>query len=176
MTAPRWLHDFELLAMVARHLHTARTIQGRAALDAGRITRDQANDAVRITRAIAKSWSRIADTRRAPGELWDGDAGGAWEHERLKTLQAFASAARRNAYDAAGDWELLGLADAIDTLIHHEADTPIGARLLAAEIPIASLIALPVTLPAVPAGEITIPDAPAAGPAPTPTKLFGEAA
>lgn len=173
MTAPRWLHDYALLAMVARHLHTARTIQARTALDAGRITRDQANDAVRITRAVAKSWSLIADTRSAPGALWDGHAGGAWDHERIKTLQAFAGAAQRNAYDAAGDWELLGLADAIATLIFHEADTMIGARLLAAEIPIASLIALPVTLPAVAAGSIIVPDAPArAAPAP----IFGEAA
>lgn len=176
MSTSRWLHDFELLAMVARHLHTARTLQARAALDAARIGRDQANDAVRVTRAIAKSWSGIADTRCAPGALWDGDAGGAWDHERLKTLQAFAEAAYRNAYDAAGDWELLGLADAIATLIHHEADTPIGARLLAAEIPIASLIALPVALPAVPAGQLTLPDTPAARPAPSPATLYGEAA
>jgi hypothetical protein len=152
--ADRFLADVATLVAVSRHLHAARTLQCIAAFEAGTITKEQSIDAMRITRVIARTWAVTLRTGRAPFDLWAGDRGGAWDYERIKTLQAFARVARANVDAAPGDAELLGLADAIDALIHHEADYPTARVLLTADVALPSLSALPVDLPPVPAGAL----------------------
>lgn len=152
--AARFLADIATLHVVSRHLHAARAVQCIAAFEAGTITNEQSIDAMRITRALARGWATTLRIGRAPFDLWAGDLGGAWDYERIKTLQAFARAARANVDAAPGDAELLGLADAIDALIHHEADYPTARVLLTADVHVPSLAALPVDLPALPAGAL----------------------
>jgi len=152
--ASRLVHDTAALTAVSRHLHAARTLQVHEALGAERITADQAADALRITRALLSGWAKLLRTGVAPFDLWAGDRNGAWDYERIKTLQAFATTARANVAAAPGAADLVTIADAIDALLEHEAVYPTARRLVPAEIALPSLVALPVDLPSVPTGAL----------------------
>lgn len=152
--ASRLADDTAALTAVSRHLHAARTLQVHEARGAERITADQATDALRITRALLSGWAKLMRTGVAPFDLWAGDRNGAWDYERIKTLQAFATAARANVAAAPGAPYLVTIADAIDAMIEHESVYPTARRLVTAEIALPSLIALPVDLASVPAGAL----------------------
>lgn len=173
MAATGLSRDTAALTAVSRHLHAARTLQVHEAQGAERITADQAADALRITRALLSGWAKLLRVGVAPFDLWAGDRNGAWDYERIKTLQAFAAAARANVAAAPGEAELVTIADAIDALIEHESVYPTARRLVAAEISLPSLIALPVDLPSVPTGAL---EGAAMSTRPAPSLLEGMAA
>ena len=130
MTRPRWYDDHELLAAVARRLHAQRAAHYPRLVAEGRITRLQALDGLRIMRTIARCWRAIAQLRPEPLGVHDPAEGGAWPFERRQHLALAARHARVQADANPGEFEIVGFADAIDTLLWWEtADMP--ARLLA---------------------------------------------
>ncbi len=184
VTRPRWWNDHLQLAVVAVHLHGVRAKHYRALLADRQIKRAAAIEAVRVTFAIECTWRAIAAL--APAPLWtdDPETGGAWPYERIATLREIAAETRAAADASYGDFETVGLADAVDTLIWWEtaspparliADCNIVTRLEAASRPPIATPARPLKIvrpaPAAPA-----PTAGAAGPAPIQTTLFGVAA
>ena len=127
---PRWQHDFELLACVASRLHAQRIVGYPSLVDAGRMTAGEAADGIRIMGAIACSWWAIAEGRPEAEWTQDPDLGGAWPYERSASLAIAAPRARSAAIELPNDFEIVGFADAIDTLIWWETAQP-SARLIA---------------------------------------------
>ena len=188
MSAPRqylrWWNDHAQLAIVASYLYRIRADRYRALFVDRVIDRAEAIEAVRVPFTIASSWRAIAAL--APAPIWtdDPDMGGAWPYERMATLREIAAETRAAADASYGDFETVGLADAVDTLIWWETASP-PARLIAdcniiGRIETASR---PQTRPRehrtqptrpvpAPAAPIAVP----ASPAPVQTTLFGIAA
>lgn len=97
---------------------------------AGRMTTRAAADGIRVMGTIACTWWAIADGQ--PEALWtqDPDLGGAWPYERVAALTIAARRPRAAAIELPNDYEVVGFADAIDTLIWWETARP-SARLIA---------------------------------------------
>ena len=181
---PRWWNDHVQLAIVASYLYRVRADRYRALFVDRVIDRAEALEAVRVPFTIASTWRAIAAL--APAPLWtdDPDTGGAWPYERMATLRELAAETRAAADASYGDFETVGLADAVETLIWWETASP-PARAIADcnivwRIEKASRRQTrprehrtqptpPVPAPAAP---IAVP----AGPAPVQTTLFGIAA
>ncbi|WP_347092922.1 hypothetical protein [Sphingomonas parapaucimobilis] len=127
---PRWHDDYELLAAVARNLHAQRAAHYPRLVAEGRITRTIALDGLRVMRTIARCWHAIARLQPEPFGVHTPDLGGAWPYERRNHLTLSARHARTRAEANPGEFEIVGFADAVDTLFWWEtADMP--ARLLA---------------------------------------------
>lgn len=127
---PRWHDDYELLAAVASNLHAQRAAHYPRLVAEGRITRSAALDGLRVMRTIARCWHAIARLQPEPFGIHTPDQGGAWPFERQHHLTLSARHARTRAEANPGEFEIVGFADAVDTLLWWEtADMP--ARLLA---------------------------------------------
>ncbi len=126
----RWQHDYELLACVATRLHSQRIIGYPDVVHAGRMTARAAADGIRVMGTIACTWWAIAEGQ--PEALWtrDPDLGGAWPYERIAALTIAARRPRTTAIELPNDYEVVGFADAIDTLIWWETARP-SARVIA---------------------------------------------
>jgi hypothetical protein len=124
MTALRWQHDYELLACVATRLHVQRIVGYPELVHAERMTAVAAADGIRIMGTIACTWWAIAEG--APEAEWtqDPDLGGAWPYERIAALHVAARRPRAAAIELPNDYETVGFADAIDTLIWWETARP----------------------------------------------------
>ncbi len=127
---PRWQHDYELLACVATRLHAKRILGYPEVVHAGRMTADAAADGIRIMGTIACTWWAIAEGQPEASWTQDPDLGGAWPFERVAALTIAARRARAAAIELPNDYEVVGFADAIDTLIWWETARP-SARLIA---------------------------------------------
>lgn len=130
MTAPRWQHDYELLACVATRLHAQRIDGYPKLVHAGRMTADGAADGIRVMGTIACSWWAIAEGHPEARWTQDPDLGGAWPYERVAALTIAARRPRATAIELPNDYDVVGFADAIDTLIWWETARP-SARLIA---------------------------------------------
>jgi len=130
MPAPRWQHDHELLACVASQLHALRITGDPELVDAGRMTPLAAADGIRIMGTIACTWWAIVDGQPEAAWTQDPELGGAWPYERLHALTVAARRPRAAAIELPNDYEIVGFADAIDTLIWWETAQP-SARLIA---------------------------------------------
>ena len=124
MTRPRWHTDHELLAAVANRLHAQRVAGYPELVAAGTLSQAKADAGIRVIGAIAAGWSAIARLELEPADLYNGDAGGAWPSERVAALSVAARAARTKADELASDFEIVGFADAVDTLIWWETAQP----------------------------------------------------
>ncbi len=155
---PRWQHDYELLACVATHLHAQRILGYPEVVHAGRMTAGAAADGIRVMGAIACTWWAIVENQLEALWTQDPDLGGAWPYERIAALTIAARRPRAAAIELPNDYEAVGFADAIDTLIWWETARP-SARLIAdcngtprsPAAPIARAVASPPT--ASPAGQ-----------------------
>ncbi len=167
----RWQHDYELLACVASRLHVQRIIGYPDMVETSRMTLAVAADGIRVMGAIACSWWAIAERRPEQAWIHDPELGGAWPYERVAALTIAAKRPRAAAIDLPNDFEIVGFADAIDTLIWWETARP-SARLI-----VGPCDAVPVTEPVTPAVSAK-PATPAAQPASRAGQpfLFGEAA
>ena len=130
MPAPRWQRDHELLACVASQLHVLRITGYPELVDAGRMTAIAAADGIRIMGTIACTWWAIVDAQPEAAWTQDPALGGAWPYERLHALTVAARRPRAAAIEWPDDYEIVGFADAIDTLIWWETAQP-SARLIA---------------------------------------------
>ncbi|TCP99883.1 hypothetical protein C8J46_10221 [Sphingomonas sp. PP-F2F-A104-K0414] len=130
MTAPRWQHDYELLACVATRLHVQRIVGYPEVVHAGRMTARAAADGIRVMGTIACTWWAIAEGHPEAHWTQDPDLGGAWLYERIAALTIAARHPRAEAIELPNDYDFVGFADAIDTLIWWETAQP-SARLIA---------------------------------------------
>lgn len=126
----RWHDDYELLAAVAGNLHAQRATHYPRLIAEGRITRPAALDGLRVMRTIARTWRAIARLRPEPFGVHTPDTGGAWPFERQHHLIVAARHARARADQRPGEFEIVGFADAVDTLLWWET-AAMPARLLA---------------------------------------------
>jgi|GEM_PF-6899837 len=167
----RWQNDYELLACVASRLHVQRIVGYPDLVETNRMTPATAADGIRIMGTIACSWWAIAERQPEQAWIYDPELGGAWPYERIAALKVAAKRPRAAAIDLPNDFEIVGFADAIDTLIWWETARP-SARLIVGPCGI-----VPVTQPAAPVVPAK-PATPAAQPAPRAGQpfLFGEAA
>ena len=130
MSRPRWSSDHDLLAAVARNLHAQRAAHYPRLVAEGRIARSAALDGLRVMRTITRGWRAIARLQPEPFGVHTPDEGGAWPFERRHHLTVAARHARARADANPAEFEVVGFADAVDTLLWWEtADMP--ARLLA---------------------------------------------
>lgn len=127
---PRWQHDYELLACVATRLHAQRILGYPEVVHAGRMTANAAADGIRVMGTIACTWWAIAEGQPEAPWAQDPDLGGAWPFERVAALTIAARRPRAAAIELPNDYEVVGFADAIDTLIWWETARP-SARLIA---------------------------------------------
>lgn len=127
---PRWWNDHVQLAIVAGYLHGVHAKRCRELFVDRVIDRATAMEAVRVTFTIASTWRAIAALAPAPPWADDPDMGGAWPYERMETLRELQATTRAAADASYGDFETVGLADAVDTLIWWETSSP-PARLIA---------------------------------------------
>ena len=124
MPAPRWQRDHELLACVASQLHALRITGYPELVDTGRMTPIAAADGIRIMGTIACTWWAIVDGQPEAAWTQDPELGGAWPYERLHALTVAARRPRAAASELPNDYEIVGFADAIDTLIWWETAQP----------------------------------------------------
>ena len=124
MTPPRWYMDHALLAAVAEKVHADRLRGYPALVDAGTLSPASAATGIRVMFAIAAGWRAIADVQPEPDWIHDPETGGAWPYERRAHLTAAARRPRAAAIDAPDDFEVVGFADAIDTLLWWETASP----------------------------------------------------
>jgi len=171
VTGVRWRNDYELLACVASRLHVQRIVGYPDLVETNRMTPAAAADGIRIMGTIACSWWAIAE--RQPEQPWihDPELGGAWPYERIAALTIAAKRPRAAAADLPNDFEIVGFADAIDTLIWWETARP------SARLTVGPCDAFPPAEPAAP----VVPAKPATPAAPPALRagrpfLFGEAA
>lgn len=130
MTQPRWHDDRELLAAVAAVLRDGRVARDAELVEQGSLEPGLAAARRRVASAIADGWRAIAAIEPAPAGLDDGDApNGAWPFERVQLLAATAKAARAAADAQPHDFEIVGYADAVATLLWWETQRP-SARFL----------------------------------------------
>ena len=129
MPAPRWQHDHELLACVASQLHALRITGYPELVDTGRMTPIAAADGIRIMGTIACTWWAIVDGQPEAAWTQDPELGGAWPYERRHALTVAARRPRAAAIEWPNDYEIVGFADAIDTLVWWETAWPC-ARLI----------------------------------------------
>jgi len=121
---PRWQHDYELLACVATRLHAQRILGYPEVVHAGRMTADAAADGIRVMGTIACTWWAIAKGKPEAPWTQDPDLGGAWPFERVAALTIAARRPRAAAIELPNEYEVVGFADAIDTLIWWETARP----------------------------------------------------
>lgn len=134
MIRPRWKDDHALLAAVAAYLRDQRADRYPALVTAGRLDPRAAADGIRIVSAIAASWAAIVAFEPEPVGAHDPDTGGAWTFERIDTLRDIAIRTRAAADAAPGEFEIAGLADAVDTLLWWETAQPSARQLADATI------------------------------------------
>lgn len=127
---PRWHNDHRTLAAVARHLHAQRAAHYRRLVWDRQLSRTKALDGLRVMRTIARTWRAIADLQPEPFGVDCPDTGGVWPFERVAHLTIAARHARAAADAAPADYQIVGFADAIDTLLWWESQQP-SARFLA---------------------------------------------
>jgi hypothetical protein len=127
---PRWQHDYELLACVAMQLHAQRIVGYPEVVHVGRMTASAAADGIRVMGTIACTWWAIAEGQLEAHWTQDPELGGAWPYERIAALTIAARRPRATAIELPNDYEVVGFADAIDTLIWWETARP-SARLIA---------------------------------------------
>lgn len=120
---PRWRNDYELLAAVAATIHAGRAQRYPTMVLRDELSQDEADRGIRVMAAIAADWRACAVFEAAPDWLDDPARGGAHPFERVNELAAAARRARAAADDP-HDFEKVGFADAIDTLIWWETATP----------------------------------------------------
>lgn len=168
MPAPRWQHDHELLAYVASQLHALRITGYPELVDTGRMTPIAAADGIRIMGTIACTWWAIVDGQPEAAWTQDPELGGAWPYERLHALTVAARRPRAAAIELPNDYEIVGFADAIDTLIWWETARP-SARLIAdcnRALRMPASMPMPIAIAAVPPATATKAPAPFASSAP----------
>jgi hypothetical protein len=155
---PRWQHDYELLACVATRLHARRILGYPQLVDAGRMTADAAADGIRVMGTISCTWWAIAEGQPEPQWTQDADAGGAWPYERVAALTIAARRPRAAAIELPNDYDVVGFADAIDTLIWWETARP-SARLIVDCNRELRMPARPAAIPIAPAAPVSRPSA-----------------
>ncbi len=127
---PRWRNDRWLLAVVAAAIHAGREQGYPSRVARGEMTQPEADRAIRVAGAIAADWLAIAALEAAPDWTDNPAQGGAWPWERGEELAAASQRARAAADEDPNNFERVGFADAIDTLIWWETASP-SARWLA---------------------------------------------
>lgn len=120
MSPPRWHNDHDQLAIVAAYLHRMRVEGYPELVEAGRMKPEVAARGLRITGAIAAMWKAIASVEPEPVWITSAAQGGAWDWERRETLESLAIIRRTMADADPGNSELVGIADAVDTLLWWE--------------------------------------------------------
>ena len=128
MTAPRFAYEHDILVKVAERLLAERKERWNAAVTAGTITREKADEGIRITSAVVQQWRAVVDRADVPDWCSTWAAFGAGESEMRATLDAAQLRAAKIADATPGNRDKADHADALAALAWHQRRASPGTQ------------------------------------------------